>query len=378
MRSKNGESLSVLLATPYKMGVGGISRWADNIFNYYHSLDTPAVTVDVLPMGRKVALAPKSPLQRAWSGVVDYARIIAHERRMLKAGHYDVLHLCTSASVSLLKDLVMLRIARRHQVHTVVHFHFGRIPELKEKGNWEWRLLCSVVRMADVAVPIDQMSYDALASSFGEKVRYLPNPVALSVNEYVLSHESTIPRDERMVLYAGHCIPTKGVCELVSACKESEDIRLVLAGHIEDDMRRQLEAIAGDAPWLVILGEVAHEEILRLMLQCGVFVLPSYTEGFLNVILESMACGCAIVATTVGAIPEMMSGADDEPCGLLVPPRSASQLKTALCQLLDDGALRDACRANARTRVNSQYNMASVWRKMLEIWHLSVEKGSRK
>ncbi|MBR0117192.1 MAG: glycosyltransferase family 4 protein [Prevotella sp.] len=372
-----GRPLDILLATPYKMGVGGISQWADNILGYYQSLEDPGVRMDVLPMGRKASPDEKSVFRRAWSGVADYSKIICHERRMLKARRYDVLHLCTSASISLLKDIVMLRIAKRHHVHTVVHFHFGRIPELKEKGNWEWKMLRSVVKMADVAVPIDQVSYEALASCFGEKMSYLPNPVALAVSEFAHSCGSS-RRDERMVLYAGHCIPTKGVCELVSACKEIKGIRLVLAGHVEEPMRQRLEGIANGEPWLEILGEVPHGEILRLMSQCGVFVLPSYTEGFPNVILESMACGCAIVATTVGAIPEMIGEENGLQCGLLIPPRSEKPLQEALQRMLQEDALREHCRANARRRVNERYNMEAVWRKMLQIWHLSADTDGGK
>lgn len=366
-----------MLATPYKMGVGGISQWADNILGYYQSLDNPGVRMDVLPMGRKASPDEKSVFRRAWSGVADYSKIVCNERRMLKTRRYDVLHLCTSASISLLKDIVMLRIAKRHHVHTVVHFHFGRILELKEKGNWEWKMLRSVVKMADVAVPIDQVSYEALASFFGEKVSYLPNPVALTVSEFAHSLGNG-RRDERMVLYAGHCIPTKGVCELVSACKEIKDIRLVLAGHVEESMRQRLESIANGEPWLEILGEVPHGEILRLMSQCGVFVLPSYTEGFPNVILESMACGCAIVATTVGAIPEMIGEENGVQCGLLIPPKSEKPLQEALLKMLQEDALREHCRANARRRVNERYNMEAVWRKMLKIWHLSADTDNRK
>ena len=238
-------------------------------------------------------------------------------------------------------------------------------------------MLRSVVKMADVAVPIDQVSYEALASCFGEKVSYLPNPVALTVSEFAHSSDCN-KRDERMVLYAGHCIPTKGVCELVSACKEIKGIRLVLAGHVEEPMRQRLEGIANGEPWLEILGEVPHGEILRLMSQCGVFVLPSYTEGFPNVILESMACGCAIVATTVGAIPEMIGEENGVQCGLLIPPRSEKPLQEALLKMLQEDALREHCRVHARRRVNERYNMDAVWRKMLQIWHLSANTDNRK
>ena len=368
MTRQEGRTLRILLATPYKMGGGGISQWAENIMRHYQSLSSPQVTVDILPMGRSASTNPTSMLGRVWSGVADYSGIIREERRMLRQGKYDVLHLCTSASISLLKDLVMLGVARRHHVRTVVHFHFGRIPEVRDAGNWEWRLLRRVIDKADMAVPIDQMSLDALTPSWPGKVRYLPNPVAQVVDDFVRANANGQQRDERMVFFAGHCIKTKGMCELVSACRQLKGIRLVLAGHIDEDMRRELLGMAGNEPWLEIRGEMPHEEILRLMMQCGVYVLPSYTEGFPNVMLESMACGCAIVATTVGAIPEMIGEENGRHYGLLVPPRDTEKLREAISMLLDDNDLRESCRRNALERVNERYNIGSVWSKLVQIW----------
>ena len=368
MTRQEGKTLRILLATPYKMGGGGISQWADNIMRHYHSLSSPQVTVDILPMGRSASANTTSLLGRVWSGVTDYSGIIREERRMLRQGKYDVLHLCTSASISLLKDLVMLGVARKHHVRTVVHFHFGRIPEVRRAGNWEWKLLRRVIDKADMAVPIDRMSLDALTPSWSDKVCYLPNPVAQVVSDFVRANANNRQRDERMVFFAGHCIKTKGVYELVNACKQLKDVRLVLAGHIDDNVRRELLGMAGNEPWLEIKGELPHEEILRLMMLCGIYVLPSYTEGFPNVMLESMACGCAIVATTVGAIPEMIGEENGRRYGLLVPPQDTERLIEALRTLLDDNDLRESCRRNALQRVNERYNIESVWSKLTQIW----------
>ena len=60
--------------------------------------------------------------------------------------------------------------------------------------------------------------------------------------------------------------------------------------------------------------------------------------------LESMACGCAIVATTVGAIPEMIGEENGRHYGLLVPPRDTEKLREAIGMLLDDNDLRESCR----------------------------------
>ena len=374
MDRPNEKSLKVLFATPYKTGVGGgIAQWAENIMRHYKAQEAPGLHIEVLPMGRVANVKITSLVKRAVTGVVEYAAIIRKERQILKSGQYDVLHLCTSASMSLLKDLVMIALAKRYHVRTVVHFHFGRTPQLRKAGNWEWKLLCRVVRKADMAVPIDQQSYDALTAAGFTNVEYLPNPVAQKVSDFVSQHSGEPHRDERMVFFAGHCIKTKGIYELVQACSQLENIRLVLAGHIEEETTRELEELAHHEPWLVIKGEQAHEEILRLMLQCGVYVLPSYTEGFPNVILESMACSCAIVATTVGAIPEMIGDEAGKHYGLLVPPQDAESLATAIRRQLSDSDLRRECRSNACRRVNERYNMEAVWEKLMKIWRSAAD-----
>lgn len=373
MEGQNVEKMRILFVAPYKAGIGGLSLWAKNVLDHHAALPASDVTIDVIsPEGTPIKYV-HSPLRRAYIGIVKYLKVIGSEWRMIRERQYDVMHLCSSASISLLKDIVMIGLAKRHHVRSVVHFHFGRIPELKEKNNWEWKLLCRVVRKSSVAITIDRMSYEALTLKGFHNVEYLPNPVANEVNAYVQAHECEVQRDERMVFYAGHCIRTKGIYELVSACKGIENVRLVLAGRIYDETKNELEELANHEPWLEIVGQKPHEEILRLMLKCGVYVLPSYTEGFPNVILESMACGCAIVATTVGAIPEMIGDENDAHYGMLVPARDVDALRSALQKLLSDRNLQEECRRNACRRVNERYNMNVIWQGLTDIWRLACK-----
>jgi len=84
------------------------------------------------------------------------------------------------------------------------------------------------------------------------------------------------------------------------------------------------------------LGDLPPEEAWSEMLAAQVFVLPTHTEGFPNVILEAMAAGKAMVSTRVGAIAEMLDADGAEPCGLVVEPRAAVALAAALGRLLSD------------------------------------------
>ena len=102
-------------------------------------------------------------------------------------------------------------------------------------------------------------------------------------------------------------------------------------------------------------------------------ILPTYTEGFPNVILESMACGCPIVTTAVGAIPEMLDIKNGFNHGICVEPRSVSQLKRAIEKMLNEHEYARQCGLNAQTRVNAMYTMPYVWEQLEKVW--TVEKN---
>lgn len=355
--------MRILLASPYH-GNGGITRWTGHILNCYQNHCYEDVELDLLAMDRK---SSSNLFMRLICGIWEYSRIILRARSKLKQSQYDVVHVCTSGSISFIKDIVLLFMAKQYNVHTVLHLHYGRIQEIKEANNWEWKLLQKSIKHVDACVTMNKPSYDALAVAGYKNIINIPNPLAPEVERFVEKHGKDCLRDEKMILFAGHCLKTKGVYELVEACKDIQGIHLVLAGMIREEVKTDLEAISGKNMNLEILGEVPYDEVLRLMVQCGIFVLPSYTEGFPNVILESMACGCSIVGTTVGAIPEMIGEENGEKCGLLIPSKDAEALKNTILRFLYDKELTKKCRINAKRRVE-RYNMDSVWADLVRTW----------
>ena len=202
-----------------------------------------------------------------------------------------------------------------------------------------------------------------------KNIYILPNPVAPKLATIIEQHKDII-RKPRTVLFAGHCIPTKGVYELVDACKEIQDIRLRIIGICDDAMREELYIRAGEnaKDWMEIMGNQPYEEVIKQMMSCAIFVLPTYTEGFPNVIIESMACACPIVTTPVGAIPEMLDINGENPCGIIVPVQDAVILKKGIVKLLSDESSAIDMGIRAQQRVNKEYSMPAVWQKLTEIW----------
>lgn len=360
--------MKILLASPYGGIPGGISRWTGHIVDYYNQHGKSDCDLNIFPMQRSVFVnINSSMLYRLRWAVKDYSKLISSFRKEITSNHYDILHLTSSASISLLKDFIMLRMAHKRGIRTIIHFRFGRIPELIEKNNWEWKFLKVVVKLADRVIVIDKTSYNALVNVGFNNVILLPNPVASAVLDVVASN-SSIKREKGVILFVGHVVKTKGIFELIEACKQIPNIKLRIVGYVEAEMRLEIEEASNNAKWVEVVGEEPYDEVIKEMLRCDIFVLPTYTEGFPNVILESMACGCAIIASSVGAIPEMLEDENGKKCGILVSPRNVMELCDAVKSLLNNDAIKTGFRLNATNQVNEKYNILSIWRQLCRIW----------
>ncbi len=364
--------MKVLLCSPFSSSIqfvqGGIAIWAQNIVDYYHSLNSD-VQLHVLPYDRRTdAKACRNLVKRAWLGYKDYRNPIKETKRQISIGHYDVIHLCTSASISLTKDLLVLHQAKRKGVKTVVHFHFGRIPDLKECGNWEWKLLNRVIKLADAAVVMDMKSFTTLTESGFNNVHYLPNPLSQRIARQISQESNIIHRVDNCITFVGHVIPTKGVYELVEACRGIKGIKLSIVGKVSDEVKNKMEQLSGGGDWLVFKGEVDHPQVIRELLSTEIFVLPTYTEGFPNVILESMACGCAIVTTPVGAIPEMLDFNSEAPCGLCANVQDVGGLRDRIMFFLNNRKEVGEFATRAIQRVNEMYAVSKIWKQLVSIW----------
>ena len=98
---------------------------------------------------------------------------------------------------------------------------------------------------------------------------------------------------------------------------------------------------------------ITDDELAHLYGEAQVAVVPSLYEGFSLPAIEAMSCGVAVVATTGGALPEVVG--TDGKTGLLVPPDDPGALAGAIARLLDDADLRARLGAAGRERVVSRF-----------------------
>jgi glycosyltransferase involved in cell wall biosynthesis len=180
------------------------------------------------------------------------------------------------------------------------------------------------------------------------------------------SVSATTSRDVGSVLFVGWLVPTKGIEELLEAWKavDRPGRRLRLLGgydpaYLADLTRRGL---LGER--VEVVGEVDHSAVLADLRRCSVFVLPSHTEGFPNVVVEAMAAGTPIIASSVGAIPDMLA----DGAGTVIPPRNVPAVAEAMERMLADPRAAVVLGERARLRAQTEYAIAPVVARYLVLW----------
>jgi rhamnosyl/mannosyltransferase len=160
-----------------------------------------------------------------------------------------------------------------------------------------------------------------------------------------------------IVLFVGRLVKYKGVEVLLEAMR-GVSATAVLVGNGPE--RATLEAVAeraGVAGHVRFLGAVSPDELAALYRACDIFVLPSVTrqEAFGVVQIEAMACGKPVISTDLGTGSGWVN--QDGETGLVVPPRDAQALRTAIVRLLNDVPLRTGMGAAAHQRARGMFGV---------------------
>ncbi|WKB55085.1 glycosyltransferase [Eleftheria terrae] len=199
------------------------------------------------------------------------------------------------------------------------------------------------IASADALLTVSEAMRRASIRDYGalpERVHTIVNGFNTSVfrpgSQLEARRELGLAEDGRYMVFVGRFVEAKGVLELLDAfsqlAAQDPKLRLVLIGDgVMRDALMARVAASGLSERVLVPGGVPPLEVARWIRACDLLTLPSWSEGYPNAVVESVACGRPVVATDVGGTAEIV----DERNGILVPPRDVERLRTALREALD-------------------------------------------
>lgn len=209
-----------------------------------------------------------------------------------------------------------------------------------------------------------------------QRICVIPNPLHPRFLEKPMT-----PLQRRLgrVLFVGRYVEQKGLSYLLEAIpkviEQNPDAHFVFAGgHGNQRVMDLLSYTQSQFGYKIELkGWLSLEDLIAEYYQSQVVVIPSLYEPFGNVALEAMACGCAVVATSIGGLAEIIT---DRSTGLLVNPADSDMIALAVLELLGNNSLAQHLGREAQGRVTLDYSHVAIARRLLHLFSGLVESRS--
>jgi len=235
--------------------------------------------------------------------------------------------------------------------------------------GWLWSSIRKVVASKSKAITVVSADLrnrlNGVVSATGEPPAVIP--MGVDTDRLRDVSDGAAPVD-KTILFVGRLAEKKGLRYLISAFPQvlsrHPDARLRVVG--DGPMRAEMETLAQHldlADHVTFVGGQSPQELRRSYVRSRVFVVPSVvarsgdTEGLPVALLEAMAAGRPIVATSVGGIPEVVIHGRT---GLVVEPESPAGLARAICELLDSGSRAERLGKVARRWARRKFDWHNV------------------
>ncbi len=340
--------MKVLLLSPLPPPSGGMARWTELYIKGAADANIKVQVVNTNISKNRASTRTRSisvidEVRRTWN----ILSVLSVEIRNFKP---DLIHICSPCSrYGLLRDYLCVK--KAGTIPSIFHCHCNVSDQARTKISRF--VLKKIIKKCRRIFALNSTSLQFLDSLVPGKTIYVPN----FYEEENIYRSHAANEELREIIYVGHVKLKKGIEEIYQIAKRLPEKHFTVVGPIQ-------ELPKWDKPAnIVLLGEVSHEKVRKLLDESDLFLFPSHTEGFANVMLEAMAAGLPIVASDVGSNKDMV----EKNGGVITAVGDYEGMIEAICSL-ESCAIREKISEWNQTKIRDKYTVSMVMRIIKEAY----------
>jgi glycosyltransferase involved in cell wall biosynthesis len=295
----------------------------------------------------------------------------------LDVKNYDVIHAHLSRCF---QSILVHHYAKKFEIPYILQPR-GALPvtnKRKQKRLFDSFFGYSIIEDASKIIASSKIESDHYRDVFHdfpyEKVVHLPNSIDLKPYHNLpkkggFKEKYSLDDSTKILLFLGRIHEIKGLDLLLQAFSEVvkclRGLKLVIAGPDDGYLSRLRLFVKqlGIEDSVLFLGPLYEKDKLQAYVDADVFVLPSKSESFGNVVLEALACGTPVIVTKNCGVTEYL-GSD---CGCIID-YNEEQLRTTLIKFLQDTDLKRGCGERGKRLVFKEFDMDKIVGKLEELY----------
>jgi len=229
---------------------------------------------------------------------------------LLLLGRVDIAHINLASRGSFFRKVFFIMMTPRNK-KLILHLHGGGFIDFyKGQSNMIQKLIRYSFNKADLIITVSDVFKGKLIEVMGvdeNKIIRVYNGVSLKDKVKIKEAGKAIK-----VLFMGKLNKDKGINDYIEVIKKfkaiNKEVKFLMAGNGDIDAIKELVEKEGLTDQTEILGWIEGKEKEEILSKCDVLLAPSHFEAFGISIVEAMNYGLAIVAYSVGGIPEIVEG----------------------------------------------------------------------
>jgi len=279
----------------------------------------------------------------------------------------DIVHINTASYWPFWENATYIVISKIFFKKTILHIHGGRFEKFYENSNYLSKFLIRRVINLPNKVIVLSLSWRKFL------VKIMPENNIAIIGNFIdpsefeeLQDENRSSNEKVTVLFVGGSgAKEKGLYDVINAIpavtKQCKNVLFVFVACSGIKGLSTLCEHKGVAAYTRILGFLHGSEKIKVFSESDIFVLPSYAEGLPITMLEAMAAGLPVIASSVGAIPDVLQ---DGRNGFLIQAGDYSALAEKILLLASDAGLRQEIAQNNIAKIREHYDATVVLQKI--------------